>query len=195
MISYLNGKIIKKELNSSIIVVNNIGYEVFMPNYLMDKIKIDDLIEIYTYIHIREDNWQLYGFSTWEEKDYFTLLLNVSGIGPRVALGIVSNSTINQLNSAIQIENIAYLTKLPGVGKKTAQRMILELKEKINQITITEETTLPMNNYNNGVIEALLALGYQMTEVDKIYPKIIKDNPDSDEAGLIKSALKLLAKV
>lgn len=195
MIAYIEGKVIKKELTYVVILVNNIGYEIVMTSYLLNKTQVNDSIEIYTYLHVREDAWQLYGFSSWEEKDYFTLLLSVSGIGPRVGMGIISNSSIEKLNTAIKNENIAYLTTLPGIGKKTAQRMILELKEKVSKLVSIEDSGSPNIDYNNVVTEALLSLGYQMSEIEKVYRKVIKDNPQVDDTLLIKEALKLLARV
>lgn len=195
MIAYIEGKVIKKELTYVVILVNNIGYEIVMTSYLLNKTQVNDSIEIHTYLHVREDAWQLYGFSSWEEKDYFTLLLSVSGIGPRVGMGIISNSSIEKLNTAIKNENIAYLTTLPGIGKKTAQRMILELKEKVSKLVSIEDSGSPNIDYNNVVTEALLSLGYQMSEIEKVYRKVIKDNPQGDDTLLIKEALKLLARV
>lgn len=196
MISYISGNVIRKNINSIILFVNGIGYEVFVPRLLQESLSVDDKLEIYTYLHVREDAWHLYGFKSWQEKEYFTLLLSVSGIGPKGALAIISSVTLEQLNSAILNENVTFLTKLPGIGKKTAQRLIVELKEKIN-IEIGEEELTVSDNIasGNSVVEALLALGYERSEIDKVYPKLIKNNKDADETTLIKLGLKLLAKI
>lgn len=197
MIAYLKGKIFQKTVNSIIIETNGIGYEVFIPTNQLNKYSQGIEIELFTYLHTREDLLQLYGFSNWDEKELFLLLINISGIGPKAALSILSHGSLKQLKTAIGSGDINFLTKLPGIGKKTAQRLIVELKDKM-QIVSAEKVEMPEDGLitnNSDIISALNGLGYQETEIKKIYPQLIKENPDADESTLIKKALQLLARI
>ncbi|MGI6226747.1 MAG: Holliday junction branch migration protein RuvA [Peptococcales bacterium] len=196
MIAYVKGKIIRKNQNSLVIVANDLGYEVYVSLHNFYKYHEGDEIELVTYLHTREDLIQLYGFENWEEREVFLLLINVSGVGPKGAIGILSNITIDRLKEAILTENIGILTKLPGVGKKTAQRLIIELKDKIPETTsITNEISDENLVAGSDLLQALISLGYQSHEVKQIIPKLLKDNPNADEAFLIKRALQILAKI
>ena len=131
MISYLKGKVLHKSAASAVILAGNIGYEVILTANKLLRLAPMQEVELYTYLHVREDAMQLYGFDDWEEREFFLLLLNVSGVGPKVAMTILGQSTISGLHRAIAEENITFLTKVPGIGKKTAQRLVLELKDKL----------------------------------------------------------------
>lgn len=196
MISYIKGQLIKKTANSVIINANGLGYEVFVPTVLLTRLPSNlTEIELFTYLQVKEDVLQLYGFSTWEEKEFFMLLLGVSGIGPKGALTIMSYGSLEQLQKAIALGDLNFLTKLPGIGKKTAQRLIVELKEKVQTFLPAEvsETTSD-SPVENDLFAALNALGYQTAEINKILPRLLKENPNADEPTLIKKALQLLAK-
>lgn len=198
MIAYVKGKIIKINSTSSslIIATNGLGYEVFVSLNNLHKYQKRDEVEFFTYLHTREDLAQLYGFESWEEREVFLLLINVSGIGPKGAMGILSHITIEKLKTAIVTENIDVLITLPGVGKKTAQRLIIELKDKISA-TIPDpiETIDESQKTGSDLLQALVALGYQQFEVKKIIPQLLKDNPNKDEAFLLKKALQILARI
>lgn len=198
MISYIKGKIIKRLPTSLIIENNGLGYEVFL-NINNPSMYEDYEIELYTYLHVREDAWTLYGFLSWEEKELFLLLLNVSGIGPKVALSIISYSSLSQLKRAIATGNTDWLMKIPGIGKKTSQRIVVELKDKMVDFILpsegAEEEDDILATDNNSVLEGLKALGYQPMEIKKILPLVLRDNPEADEVTLIKKALQLLAKI
>ena len=202
MISYLKGKVLHKTAASAVILAGNIGYEVLLPvNRLVSIIPQED-IELYTYLDVREDAIQLYGFDSWEEREFFLMLLNVSGVGPKVALTILGQGTVNGLHRAIAEENIAFLTKVPGVGKKTAQRLVLELKDKLPQESfdfaaggeemspVLQETEVAKND----IYAVLLALGYHENEIRSIYPQLKPVIEQGDEQAVIKRALQLLTK-
>lgn len=200
MISYIKGKIIKRFSNSIIIENNGLGYEVFI-NANKPYINENSEIELYTHLHIREDAWTLYGFLTWEEKEIFLLLINVSGIGPKVALSIISHSSLSQLKRSIATGNTDGLVKIPGIGNKTAQRIVVELKDKMADFILSSTGEEEINNDdtlavdNNTVFEGLKALGYQPQEIKRVLPLVLKDIPEADETTLIKKALQLLARI
>ena len=145
---------------------------------------------------------QLFGFESWAEREFFMTLLNVSGIGPKGALAMIGQSTLSGLYQAIAGENVEFLTKVPGIGKKTAQRLVLELKDKLPEsaleefaaagIELPEVTTAPL--LKDDISEVLLSLGYHESEIRKIYPEL-KKLQGQDEQTIIKKALQLLARI
>lgn len=196
MIAYIKGKILKKNSASLVIASNGLGYEVYVPLNDFHKFLEQDEIELVTYLHVREDLMQLYGFQKWEERDVFLLLINVSGIGPKGALAILSNISIQQLIQAIGTDDIGVLTKLPGVGKKTAQRLIIELKDKMpNSLPDNKEMFDESVVLGSDLVDALVSLGYQSVEVKKILSQLLKEYPDKEESFLLKKALQILARI
>lgn len=195
MIVYIKGKVLKKNNASIVITTNSIGYEVFVPLNNLYSYQEGEEVELITYLHLREDLMQLYGFQSWQERDVFLLLINVSGVGPKGAMAILSNISIEKLKQAIGTEDINVLTKLPGVGKKTAQRLIIELKDKIPGSPDVEGETATGSVTGNDLLTALVSLGYQSLEVKSIIPRLLKEYPDKDEAFLLKKALQILARV
>jgi len=140
MISYLKGKIIKKTDNFVILDVNNIGYQVFLNNNTIGNISVDEELTIYTHQHIREDSLDLYGFIEYNELIMFELLLSISGIGPKSALASLAIGSVDDLKMSIASGDPELLKKVSGIGKKTAERVVLELKDKVAYIE-TEEGT------------------------------------------------------
>lgn len=202
MISYLNGTVIHKTSSSVMLLCGAVGFEVFLPSSRLLLYNLQQQSEFYIYYHQREDAVQLFGFDSWAERDFFMTLLNVSGIGPKGALGIIGQSTLSGLYQAIVGENVEFLTKVPGVGKKTAQRLVLELKDKL-PISALEEFTAAGIEMPEGVTtsvmkdditDVLLSLGYHESEVRKIYPEL-KKMQGQDEQIIIKKALQLLARI
>lgn len=199
MYAYIRGKL--TQLFPTHVVVesiNGVGYEIQTPNsYRFQKFLEKELV-IYTSLIVREDAQLLYGFINEEEKDMFLSLIKVTGIGPKSALAILATSTPNEVKMAIENENDAYLTKFPGIGKKTARQIVLDLKGKVQITRETTETLLSMNEENsnseNLVKEALLALeslGYSKREISKVEKVLNKSTFDSvDEA--VKLGLKTL---
>jgi holliday junction DNA helicase RuvA len=187
-----------------IVIENNgIGYQIATPNPFIYSSKMNTNVTVYTYHYVREDLMALYGFETREEKKLFTKLLNVSGIGPKGALAILASGEVQQVVSAIENEDESFLIKFPGVGKKTARQMILDLKGKLQDIVpdyfpnLFNADTFPRatestNNAFEEAILALKALGYSDKEVKKISPELRKEQLSTDQ--YIKKALQRLLK-
>jgi holliday junction DNA helicase RuvA len=186
-----------------IVIENNgIGYQISTPNPFIYSGKMNTTITVYTYHYVREDLMALYGFESREEKKLFTKLLNVSGIGPKGALAILASGEVQQVVSAIENEDESFLVKFPGVGKKTARQMILDLKGKLQDIVpdyfpnlfnadqiATQQST---NTAFEEAVLALKALGYSDKEVKKISPELRKEQLTTDQ--YIKKALQRLLK-
>jgi Holliday junction DNA helicase RuvA len=210
MFQYLKGSIEEIFNDYCIIEVNNIGYKVAASaNTLseLQKLKDKDLNEhkIFTYVHVKEDGWTIYGFLSREELKVFELLITVSGVGPKIACGILSVCSPSRFVMLVAAADVKGLSKLPGIGAKTAQRIILELKDKVNMFNnMLEETgadKLNLNGNNGGdssnniineAVEALLALGYSATEAKNTVSGVIKEN-DTIEM-VIKKALTSMMK-
>lgn len=202
MIDFLRGQVAYVETEYIVLDVQGVGYRVFCPNPYVFPAKGQEMVTVFTHHHVREDAELLFGFPTREEQRLFRKLIEVSGIGPRVALGILSGGNPDGVIAAIHNENIAFLTKLPGIGKKTAQRMILDLKDKLEGmggVTLFNPISaddVGMGDVNPGWPEAregLKALGYTDAELDRVWSRL-KDQLSQDEAvdSLMKKALKLL---
>jgi holliday junction DNA helicase RuvA len=180
---------------------NGIGYQIFTPNPFSFQESRDTIVTVYTYQYVREDVLALYGFRTREERTLFAKLLQVSGIGPKGGLAILAAGRPEQLVEAIEQENEAFLCKFPGVGKKTARQMILDLKGKLTTFTARiypdlfdsqEEATQPHLSALEEAIEALKALGYAEREIQKVVPSLMKENLSTDQ--YVKRALQQLLK-
>lgn len=195
MIEFIIGKVVSKRNDHIIIQNNGIGYKVFTSVNSTAKLIIgeDDQI-VYTQLHSREDGIYLYGFASEEEMVMFNLLLLVSKIGPKTALGILSNLTPNQIKLAIISNDVEELCKGPGVGKKTAERIIVELRDRIDTNSIKEENPVENNNNikYNECIQALMSLGYNRYEVEKSINGLEMENLNVESA--IKEGLKRLSK-
>ncbi len=194
MYRYIKGTL--EEIGESYVVIenNDIGYLINTSQNSINILKKDSkYCKIYTHLNVREDEISLYGFSTQEELDMFHLLLLVSKIGPRVALGVLSAITTTDIKLAIVNNDAESLTKAPGIGKKTASRMILELKDKIGDNINMSQIVDFDNNINDDyeVIEALLSLGYTKKEIMEVLNKI--NTKGLQTKDIIKNALKLLA--
>jgi len=201
MIDFLRGPVVHLESEYVVLDVQGVGYRVFCPNpYAFAK--VNGPVTIYIHYQTREDATLLFGFPTREEQRLFRKLIEVSGIGPRVALGILTGGTPDQLISAIYQENITFLIKLPGIGKKTAQRMILDLKDKLEGLgTLPIQTGLFAVNQevDEGVLpwqearDGLKALGYTESELDRVWLTLKQEGAESETVDvLMKRALKLL---
>jgi Holliday junction DNA helicase RuvA len=195
MIGYVRGTVSHLAVDHCFIDVQGIGYRVFIAQSTRQKITISAVVSLFTYMYVREDALMLYGFYTQDEYDLFLQLTSISGIGPKVAMGILSAIDPQQFRLAISQKNIGILTKLPGVGKKTAERVILELKDKIGLITendLNEDSISGVSVSTGDVIEevlqALLALGYNQNEIMPVLKKIEKNGHSVEE--LLKLALR-----
>lgn len=199
MIDFVRGLVAYIESDYAVIDVNGIGYQVYVSNpyALANK---DSAVMLYTHQHVREDAILLYGFPTREEQSLFRKLLEVSGIGPRVALGILAGGRPEAVVSAVQREDIAFLTKLPGIGKKTAQRIVLDLKDKLGgfgevleRAEVSAAATVDAVTPWQEAKEALMALGYREAETDRAWQLISgKVSEDDTVETLMKKALQAL---
>lgn len=200
MIDFLRGQLVHMENEYIVLDVQGVGYRVFCPNpYAFAK--VEGPVTIFTHHHVREDAMLLFGFQTREEQMLFRKLIEVSGIGPRVALGILGGGSPDHVVTAIYQENISFLVKLPGIGKKTAQRMILDLKDKLEGFSSAAYATglFAVNDMKQDdsagwaeAREGLKALGYTDSELDKVWLKI-KDKTAGESVDVImKRALQLL---
>ena len=193
MIGYLRGNVAMLNSDCCILDVNGVGYRVHTPTTTRETLKIGEPTELFIHTAVREDAILLYGFLTKRDYDAFNLLISVSGIGAKGALGILSAVTVDHLFGAISQKNITALIKLPGVGKKSAERLILELKDKVESTTDYEpvaETMPKHDGITSDTLEALLALGYQRGEAQRVIDKV-KDCQSTEEA--VRRALKLLS--
>lgn len=199
MIGFLNGSIDKVFFDKIIIDVNNVGYEVYMPESEVNNLEIGKKIKIYTHLHVREDDLRLFGFLSYETLEFFIKLISVSGVGPKVALGIISNISTNDMCIAIATDNVSELKKVPGIGPKMAQKIIFELKDKIlkEQMMDIKNITVSKNNVINTnineAITALQVLGYTQKEIKEIIEKLNVENDSVED--IIKKVLKEKQKI
>ncbi|XOQ25221.1 MAG: Holliday junction ATP-dependent DNA helicase RuvA [Mitsuokella multacida] len=196
MIGYLRGEVIYLYTDYVLLDVHGVGYRVFIANSTRQKLRLHEKAQLFTYTSVREDAIILYGFATQEEYDLFLQLLSVSGIGPKVALGILSSITVEGLCRAIQNKQASVLTKLPGIGKKSAERLILELKDKVafdggeqELLTIENEADVS-DDMVAEAMAALQSLGYTQAEIAPIIRKTAKYKTTE---AIIKASLKLLS--
>jgi Holliday junction DNA helicase RuvA len=187
MIAYIKGKIIAKQSGDLIILNQGLGYKVSVSADIYNELTKDSEVELYTHQHVREDSLDLYGFKNLADLEMFEMLLSVSGIGPKSALAVLSLSSTNHLKEAIVSEDAGMLTKVSGIGKKTAQRVVLELKEKIAKLDDVKTSFQGVSN-SSDEIDALMALGYNMNEAREALKKVDKNIKDSGER--VKQALK-----
>lgn len=200
MFAYIKGVLESKNENYVVVDVNGIGYKIFMPNRGISKLpEIGDMVKVHTYYYVREDNISLYGFNTQEELKMFELLISVSGIGTKSALAILSEISPSSFALSVISGDVSSLVKIPGIGNKTAQRMILELKDKFKtEQAITknsiENMDIGYSNINDNISEAssaLQVLGYTKREIDKVLSN--SDFSKLSVEDIIKEALKKLS--
>jgi holliday junction DNA helicase RuvA len=199
MIAHINGRLAHKSMDSVVIDVNGIGYEVFIPLSTFYKLpEVNETVSLNVHTHLREDAIQLYGFLSHEEKEAFALLISVSGIGPKLARNILSGISVGDLVSAVSGSDKGRLSSIPGIGSKSAERLILELRDKIKNIGKTGETKGTESSKDmltTDVISALDNLGYKNSQSVEAVKKAKALLP----AGfvfedLFKEALKMLSK-
>lgn len=200
MYSYIKGTL--EEIYEDYIVIENggIGYQIRVPMRMTDDLlRRGEQVKVYTYLYVREDAFSLFGFPSRDELAMFQLLLNVSGIGPRGALALLSALSANEIRFAVVSEDVKTISKAPGIGKKTAQRLIIELKDKISleDALDTAQDTVDVLPANNNVVrkeamEALTALGYSAADAAATLSGI-EITEDSDVETVLKQALKNMA--
>jgi len=195
MIGSLSGVIVDATPSRILLSVHGVGYDVIVPLSTYERVKDSaGEVSIFTHLHVREDILQLYGFVSRGEKDLFQKVITISGIGPKVAIGILSSCSPPEFIAAIRDGNISRLKALPGIGKKTAERLVVELKDKIGGLGISDDSIAgsPRNDAYEEARLALLSLGYKNASIEKALPESNEDASSGDVESLIKLALKNL---
>ncbi|XOU94126.1 MAG: Holliday junction branch migration protein RuvA [Candidatus Kerfeldbacteria bacterium] len=192
MISLINGTIKYKTDKSVIVDAHGVGYEVFALPIFLEKVNKGDEVELYTHLNVREDAMELFGFLDMKEVSFFKKLISVSGVGPKSALNIMSLAVLNELQQGISQGDASLLTKVSGIGKKTAERLILELKNKIELDDLDSSQLQSMSNGDSDVIDGLMALGYTVREARDAAKAVDKDIIEVKDK--IKAALKSLGR-
>ena len=197
MITFLKGVLVDSLASQVTIDVNGIGYEVTMPFSSIEMLgRPGDKVEVLTHFHVREQEQTLYGFATSEERDLFRLLINrVSGVGPKLAMAVLSGISVPDFKNAVVQGDLEILAAIRGLGKKTAERIVLELKDKVGVTAAWESPAgkSPSETRMNDAILALISLGYKQVEAQKAVKKAIGPVPeDSDSDALLRAALRIL---
>ncbi|HEY2964577.1 MAG TPA: Holliday junction branch migration protein RuvA [Pyrinomonadaceae bacterium] len=207
MIAHLNGRLLSKEPNSVIVDVAGVGYEVNIP--LSTFYELADAganVELRIYTHVKEDALQLYGFKTARERELFVNFISVSGIGPKLGIALLSGMSADELIASIKNNNLARLTLIPGVGRKTAERLIVDLREKMAALAASQvavepgvrpETisASPEDNVRSDALSALLNLGYQRSAAEKAIDSVINDGGETTVESVLRRGLRKLARV
>ena len=199
MLAYIKGELTAITNEYAVIEAGGLGYKVFMPESSIEKLgNIGKQVKVHTFYRVREDDISIFGFNTQEELRMFELLLSVSGVGAKTAVVIISTIEPSEFAFAVISEDISELVKIPGIGKKSAQRIVLELKDKLKKDKISAEIdkkAVSRENTNKDVEEAMSALqvlGYNKKEIEKVFEKIKKDGLSIED--LIKKGLAALSK-
>jgi Holliday junction DNA helicase RuvA len=195
MIYKLTGHLLEKNPTSLVVDVNGVAYEVSVPLSTYDAVgKVKDEVALYTVLVMREDDLQLYGFATQDERKLFKLLISVSGIGPRTALSLLSSANVADVYSFIANSNSQALMAIPGIGKKTAERVVLELRDKILKLDmdIMDKTLGGKEGVRSEAIDALLALGYSRIQCERAIREVLKRDSSAGKSveELVRSALR-----
>lgn len=204
MVGFVQGKVLSKSIETSAVIVANdsVGYEVTVPKQLFDRLLVEQAVALWIHTHVREDILQLYGFATEAEKQFFRVLLAVSGLGPRTAMSLLGEHAPDRLSQHILNKDVDAISEAPGVGKKLAQRLVLELGSKIEKLAWVTQlkalspqtrtvTASPARQLREDLSSALLNLGYQPKQVEYTLDKILEtDDETLGFEGWLKNALR-----
>jgi len=201
MIALIRGTLAYKSIDHVIVDVGGVGYRLFIPLSTFYSLPESGEVSLYTHTHVREDALLLYGFLSMEEKDLFVILIGISGIGPKLAVNILSHIPVAELKNAIATGDVKRLSGLPGIGKKTAERLVLELKDKVGPAVSTEAVTAGASSpagqssgdLLNDVISALVNLGYKENQARKVLENM-ELAPEVTMEETLKGALKVLVR-
>jgi Holliday junction DNA helicase RuvA len=195
MIAYLKGNMIQKSSNQVVIDVGGVGYRVWIPLSTYLKLgELDETVELFVYTHVTDNSLSLYGFSSEEEREIFLKLIRISGIGPKISLNILSGIEASDLEDAIRRSDVARISLVPGIGKKTALRIAVELQEKLEE----KEKVLQVKGFQEkeDLISALMNLGFKRKEVERIVDETIRTfSSDAGFEKLLRESLKRMAKI
>lgn len=192
MIGFLTGKIISSKPTQIILDVNGVGYLVNISISTFEKISDKESISLYIHTSVKEDSITLFGFYTQSEKEMFELLISISGIGPKVSLGILSGIAVDDLKDAIANGNVSRLIAIPGIGRKTAERVVLELRNKVD--SIKSDGSIKETSVKDEAVAALATLGYQRQVAEKVVRDLLAENSNFSLEELIRKALAGLNK-
>ncbi len=193
MIAHLQGKLVEKSPTQVVIDCGGVGYHVNISLHTYSLLPTTDFIKLFTHLQIKEDSHTLFGFVEKSEREIFKLLLSVSGIGASIARTMLSSLDPKQITNAIASGDVVTIQSIKGIGSKTAQRVILDLKEKVLKLYDLDEVSISQNNTNRDeALSALEVLGFVRKASERIVEKIIKDAPESSVEYIIKQALKNL---
>lgn len=191
MITHISGKLVEKNPTHAVIDCNGVGYFLNISLNTFSKIPDKENVLLYTHLNVREDSHTLFGFFDKLEREIFRLLVSVSGVGPSIARTMLSSMDCGQIQHAIASGDIPTIQSVKGIGAKTAQRVIIDLKDKIlKTYTLTEESASSYNTIKDEALSALEVLGYTKKQVEKLIQKITQESPNISLENLIKRALK-----
>jgi Holliday junction DNA helicase RuvA len=198
MIAFLRGRVHDKQPNTVVIDVNGVGYEVHVPLSTFYNVgDPGDEVSLRVYTHVREDQLQLYGFLTELERQLFERLISISGIGPKLAIVVLSGMETRELVAAVQRADVARLTTIPGIGKKTAERIVLELKDRIAKVALPAASgaapaASSADQLRADLLSALLNLGYHRQQAEKAIDATVTSNPNASLEHAVRAALREL---
>ncbi|PRZ25023.1 Holliday junction branch migration protein RuvA [Flavobacterium granuli] len=193
MIAQLQGKLVEKTPTHVVIDCGGVGYHVNISLHTFSLLPSTDFIKLYTYLQVKEDAHTLFGFVEKSEREIFKLLLSVSGIGANIARTMLSSLDPKQITNAIGSADVVTIQSIKGIGSKTAQRVILDLREKVLKLYDLDEVLVSQSNTNRDeALSALEVLGFVRKSAEKVIEKIIKEDPEASVESIIKKALKIL---
>jgi len=207
MIAHLNGTLLSKQATSVIVDVGGVGYEVTIPlSTFYDLEDAGSSVQLRIYTHVREDTLQLFGFKTVRERELFLKIISVSGIGPKLGITLLSGMNADELIASIRTNNLARLTLIPGIGRKTAERLVVELREKVAELSSAQleeelgaheqtKAGLTEDAVRSDALSALLNLGYQRTSAEKAIDSALSEGGDVSVESILRRALRKLARV
>lgn len=207
MIAHLNGRLLSKEPNSVIVDVSGVGYEVNIPLSTFYELENEGSnVQLRIYTHVKEDALQLYGFRTERERTLFVNFISVSGIGPKIGIALLSGMTADELIASIKNNNLARLTLIPGVGRKTAERLIVDLREKMTALAASQApdeagtaTEAPIRSSEDDVrsqaLSGLLNLGYQKSAAEKAIDSVLSEDGEVTVESVLRRGLRKLARL
>lgn len=193
MIGYIKGILAHKQEGMVIVECGGVGYELFVSNNTLGELPYNgEECKLFSFLHVKEDGICLYGFATMEEKDLFNKIISVSGIGPKGAIGLLSGMNLAQLSNAIATSDVAQLSKIKGLGKKTAERLCLELKDKIGVVGVFDEGEISNTGAINDAIEVLVSLGISKNEATVLTKRVAK--ADMSVEDIISNCLQQMGR-
>ncbi len=193
MITHIEGRLVEKSPTDVIIDCNGVGYFINISLYTFSNLPESENVKLYTHLLVREDSHTLYGFSSVVEREIFRLLISVSGVGANIARTMLSSLSPEQVMSAIAHNDITTIQSVKGIGSKTSQRVVLDLRDKILKVySMDEDSVVSSNTNKNEALSALDTLGFARKQVEKVCDDIIKHDPEASVETIIKQALKNL---